>query len=122
MMKDDFLGATEVDLRAMALNEWVRFKQRLRDGAGAELEFDAYFKPTPYHQLVIEHTSMLYLRVNSASNLNNKDTGILGDVSDPYVKVVLGNREQRTPTLQNQLNPEWQEGNQFTFTLNNDDT
>merc|ERR1719272_446498 len=36
-----------------------------------------------------------------------RDTGVFGDVSDPYVKVNLGDVEKRTNTINNDLNPRW---------------
>jgi hypothetical protein len=50
---------------------------------------------------------VLTVRVIAAYNLVNTDTGILGDVSDPYVKVALGDVEKRTQTINNDLNPKW---------------
>jgi len=120
-MKDDLLGNVELDLRAMARDEWCRFKEKLRDGQGGELEFDVFFKPTDFHRMKFDYTSMLYLRVNGAQGLKNKDTGLFGDVSDPYVKVKVGQTEHRTPTIDNNLNPTWEEGNQFTFALASED-
>lgn len=58
---------------------------------------------------------VLYLRVLAAHNLTNTDTGILGDVSDPFVVAKLGNTEHKTPTLNNTLNPVWNDHNQFIF-------
>lgn len=87
VMKDDDLGSTEIDLRSMLKNEWCRYREVLRDGSGAELEFDTFFKPTASHSLMLEGSTMLYVQVVEARKLRNLDTGMFGDVSDPYVKV-----------------------------------
>uniref|UniRef100_A0A7S4S8K4 C2 domain-containing protein n=1 Tax=Alexandrium monilatum TaxID=311494 RepID=A0A7S4S8K4_9DINO len=59
----------------------------------------------------------LQVQILSATNLANRDSGILGDVSDPYVTVRVGIKEFRTPTISNNLNPVWSTGNTFTFSL-----
>merc|ERR550514_1056241 len=90
MIKDDSLGTTEVDLRAIEQNQWKTISEKLVDGDKGELDFQIFFQPTDYHRVVLEWTSMLHIRVNGALNLKNLDTGILGDVSDPYVVVKVG--------------------------------
>lgn len=120
--KDDSLGTAELDLRALQRDEWCQIKERLTNGEGAELELDIFFKPTDYHRLRLDFTGMVYLRVNGAVNLLNKDTGLFGDLSDPYVKVKVGKTEKRTPIINNNLNPVWEEGNQFTFAVEDEDT
>jgi len=50
---------------------------------------------------------ILTVRIIAAYNLINADTGIFGDVSDPYVKVQLGDAEKRTHTINNDVNPKW---------------
>lgn len=64
----------------------------------------------------------LYLAVHAAHSLRNRDTGLIGDVSDPYVVARMGRQEQRTPVINNDLDPVWTEGNQFTFPLGERDT
>jgi len=59
----------------------------------------------------------LQVQVLSAMNLMNRDSGMFGDVSDPYVTARVGLTEFRTPTINNSLNPEWAVGNSFTFPL-----
>mmetsp|Transcript_84897 Transcript_84897/g.243634 ORF Transcript_84897/g.243634 Transcript_84897/m.243634 type:complete len:552 (+) Transcript_84897:2-1657(+) len=120
--KDDSLGETEVDVRTLARGEWCRFKEKLENGDDAELEFDVFFRPTEFHGLHLDTISLLYIRVNGAHKLINKDTGLFGDVSDPFVKVKVGQAEKRTPTIDNDLNPKWEEGNQFTFVLDDSET
>ena len=65
----------------------------------------------------LEHTTVLYLQVAAGYNLLNRDSGIMGDVSDPYVVAQLGDMVQQTPAVSNQLNPVWKERNQFAFTV-----
>ncbi|CAE7904389.1 pla2g4a, partial [Symbiodinium necroappetens] len=55
--------------------------------------------------------------VAAAYNLINRDTGVLGDVSDPYVVAQVGSMTQQTPVINNELNPVWQENNQFSFNI-----
>lgn len=64
----------------------------------------------------------LYVRVHAGHGLKNTDTGIFGDVSDPYVKVKIGTQEERTPTIDNDLNPVWTSGNDFGFHVTERDT
>eukprot|EP00931_Biecheleriopsis_adriatica_P026545 TRINITY_DN16150_c0_g1_i1.p1 TRINITY_DN16150_c0_g1~~TRINITY_DN16150_c0_g1_i1.p1 ORF type:complete len:868 (+),score=138.83 TRINITY_DN16150_c0_g1_i1:102-2606(+) len=61
------------------------------------------------------HVGILYVEIFRCYNLKNTDTGILGDVSDPYVKLRVGPVEHTTPVINNNLNPEWKEDNRFTF-------
>lgn len=62
---------------------------------------------------------VLYLRVLAAYQLKNRDSGLFGDVSDPFVVAKVGSVEQKTPAIQNNLNPVWEgmEGCEFAFTL-----
>ncbi|CAE8743068.1 unnamed protein product [Polarella glacialis] len=64
---------------------------------------------------------MLQLRIVAAYNLTNTDTGIFGDVSDPYVVARVGRKEHRTPTIDNDLNPVWTRSNEFSFPVSADD-
>eukprot|EP00928_Gymnodinium_smaydae_P005778 TRINITY_DN11990_c0_g1_i3.p1 TRINITY_DN11990_c0_g1~~TRINITY_DN11990_c0_g1_i3.p1 ORF type:complete len:1085 (-),score=233.08 TRINITY_DN11990_c0_g1_i3:328-3420(-) len=57
----------------------------------------------------------LRVRVIGAKKLKNMDTGLFGDVSDPYVIARMNGVEQKTPVIDNNLNPKWEEGNVFTF-------
>jgi len=57
----------------------------------------------------------LHIIVLSASGLMNKDTGMFGDLSDPFVVVKVGKQEHKTPVIKDSLNPVWDKGNQFTF-------
>ncbi|CAE8650501.1 unnamed protein product [Polarella glacialis] len=58
---------------------------------------------------------ILHVRVLAAHRLVNRDTGLFGDVSDPYVAVRASGKECRTPILQNNLDPIWLSDNEFTF-------
>mmetsp|Transcript_11548 Transcript_11548/g.32486 ORF Transcript_11548/g.32486 Transcript_11548/m.32486 type:complete len:618 (+) Transcript_11548:54-1907(+) len=59
----------------------------------------------------------LRVEVLSAQSLANRDSGLFGDVSDPYVKARVGLTEFRTPTVVNNLNPVWTTENSFVFTM-----
>lgn len=119
--KDVSLGRCELDLRSIQHGMWTRFNEKLVAGVRGELAFDLYFQATEYRLLVAEQGSMLHVRVNNARNLPNTDTGVLGDVSDPYVIVKVGDLQRRTPTIDNNLNPDWQDGNLFTFSVAEED-
>jgi len=58
---------------------------------------------------------ILYVQIFGCYNLKNTDTGLFGDVSDPYVKLRVADVEHNTPTVNNDLNPVWHEHNRFTF-------
>ena len=49
----------------------------------------------------------LILHLIKAENLVNADSGINGDVSDPYAKIKLGDLKYKTEIISNSLNPEW---------------
>jgi len=59
----------------------------------------------------------LHVRILAALSLRNKDSGVLGDVSDPYVTLRFGLIQERTPTVSNDMNPRWTHDNEFTFNL-----
>jgi hypothetical protein len=120
IFKDDCIGEADVDLCALPLETWCQFREKLT--IQGELEFDVFFKPTMFHRRKIESMTMLYVRVNGAINLKNTDTGVLGDVSDPYVVAKVGRTEHRTPTIDDDLNPVWKDRNQFSFNLGEADT
>eukprot|EP00929_Paragymnodinium_shiwhaense_P092974 TRINITY_DN5300_c1_g3_i1.p1 TRINITY_DN5300_c1_g3~~TRINITY_DN5300_c1_g3_i1.p1 ORF type:complete len:2162 (-),score=437.98 TRINITY_DN5300_c1_g3_i1:113-6598(-) len=65
----------------------------------------------------VGHVGHLQVRINAAHDLKNMDTGLLGDVSDPFVVVRIGKEEHKTPTINNNLNPVWKKDNMFTFNV-----
>eukprot|EP01012_Entosiphon_sulcatum_P027970 TRINITY_DN33787_c0_g1_i1.p1 TRINITY_DN33787_c0_g1~~TRINITY_DN33787_c0_g1_i1.p1 ORF type:complete len:282 (-),score=30.36 TRINITY_DN33787_c0_g1_i1:17-826(-) len=60
---------------------------------------------------------MLTVTVISASNLKDVDS-VGGGLTDAYVKLTVGQQMQRTKTVNNNLNPQWNE--RFTFRVNAD--
>lgn len=66
----------------------------------------------------------LSVRVVAAFNLVNTDTGVFGDVSDPFVELWLSSQSkkgsQKTPTINNDLNPVWNTS-EFHFPLTMED-
>eukprot|EP00930_Biecheleria_cincta_P084096 TRINITY_DN73588_c0_g1_i1.p1 TRINITY_DN73588_c0_g1~~TRINITY_DN73588_c0_g1_i1.p1 ORF type:complete len:784 (-),score=97.01 TRINITY_DN73588_c0_g1_i1:722-3073(-) len=63
----------------------------------------------------LSDVGILYVQIFGCYNLKNTDTGILGDVSDPYVRLRVADVEHSTPVINNNLNPVWHENNKFTF-------
>jgi len=63
----------------------------------------------------------LFVRVVAAYGLTNTDTGLYGDVSDPFVAVRVGSTEYATPVITNNLNPKWTTGNEFQFIFDKDE-
>lgn len=63
----------------------------------------------------------LAVRIVSAHELTNKDSGLFGDVSDPYAVARVGDQEQKTPVISNNLNPVWAADNEFIFALGKGD-
>jgi len=67
---------------------------------------------------------VLSVRIIAAANLQNLDTGILGDVSDPFVALHLESQgesqRKRTHTINNDLNPHWN-SSPFLFPLQRED-
>eukprot|EP00927_Polykrikos_kofoidii_P040295 TRINITY_DN3447_c0_g1_i1.p1 TRINITY_DN3447_c0_g1~~TRINITY_DN3447_c0_g1_i1.p1 ORF type:complete len:701 (-),score=137.96 TRINITY_DN3447_c0_g1_i1:125-2179(-) len=59
----------------------------------------------------------LRIRVRAGYFLRNRDSGFLGDVSDPFVRVTVGSEEKETPVIQNNLNPVWDSENEFSFSV-----
>lgn len=50
---------------------------------------------------------MLFVTAVCASNLKNRDSGINGDVSDPFVQVQLGTQSVKSAWLKDTLDPQW---------------
>jgi len=63
----------------------------------------------------------LQLKILAAYNLRNRDTGLFGDVSDPFVEAKVGKMVHRTLTIDNNLNPVWTSSNEFTFPVSAED-
>ena len=68
-----------------------------------------------------EQLPQLHVRVLSARGLRNMDVGsFFGNKSDPYVVVRVGKEQRQTPVIDNNLDPVWTEGRDFTFALGDD--
>jgi len=61
------------------------------------------------------------IRVHACHNLRNRDTGLFGDVSDPFVEVVCGEQRVKTSMVMNNLNPTWEKDNYFMFDVDDHD-
>lgn len=71
---------------------------------------------------VDEQVGKLAVRILKAHDLVNKDPGWFGDVSDPYTVAKVGHQEHKTPSIKNNLSPEWSSDNEFVFAVGKDDT
>eukprot|EP00419_Tripos_fusus_P080869 CAMPEP_0172934072 /NCGR_PEP_ID=MMETSP1075-20121228/220827_1 /TAXON_ID=2916 /ORGANISM="Ceratium fusus, Strain PA161109" /LENGTH=645 /DNA_ID=CAMNT_0013795421 /DNA_START=26 /DNA_END=1963 /DNA_ORIENTATION=- len=67
--------------------------------------------PNGLGSTAVRKIGVLSVRIIAAYNLVNSDTGIFGDVSDPFVEIWLGSQSkkecQKTKTINNDLNPVW---------------
>lgn len=93
---------------------------------GPQLDFAPAPRTKAKSQKGFKHAQLgiLSVRVIAAYNLVNMDTGIFGDVSDPYVTLRLESQpledRKRTPTIDNDLNPKWN-SNPFLFEVNREE-
>lgn len=82
---------------------------------------EAKFAPTSGQRPSLEAGSRvvgrLRVKIIAAYGLLNRDTGLFGDVSDPFVEVTVGKTVHRTMTIDNNLNPVWTSSNEFTFPI-----
>mmetsp|Transcript_4347 Transcript_4347/g.7434 ORF Transcript_4347/g.7434 Transcript_4347/m.7434 type:complete len:482 (+) Transcript_4347:80-1525(+) len=85
-----------------------------RQGYGSQVSHDSFTQGG---------MGVLTVRVLRATNLVNADTGLFGDVSDPYVSLKLKSRPDRRPvrtkTVNDNLNPVWDET--FLFQIDRED-
>lgn len=61
----------------------------------------------------IQGKGSIEVHVKCAKNLKNMDSGIMGDLSDPFVVVTCGAQQYKTRVIDDDLNPIWDE--KFTF-------
>lgn len=61
----------------------------------------------------IQGKGSIEVLVKCAKNLKNMDSGIMGDLSDPFVVVKCGTQQFKTRVIDDDLNPVWNE--KFTF-------
>jgi len=148
LTSDELLGEALVDVKTLAVGEWVLVKSSLGPGNG-EIELKVRLEKQAkqrldkaqkvQEQLVAEQAEQLKLAkakaaqgagdvltvaVISATGLRNTDRGLFrrfGDCSDPYVLVSAGKQKLWTPTINNNLDPVW-DAQWFTLTLGKADT
>mmetsp|Transcript_19191 Transcript_19191/g.36166 ORF Transcript_19191/g.36166 Transcript_19191/m.36166 type:complete len:1026 (-) Transcript_19191:170-3247(-) len=77
-----------------------------------EISSDTPISPQEQISEVLHGTLVVCPR--AGFDLHNADSGILGDVSDPYVVCRVGDSEQKTQTIKNNLNPVWKD-EEFRF-------
>jgi len=80
--------------------------------------------PTGPGSTAVPKIGVLSVRIIAAFNLVNSDTGLFGDVSDPFVEMWLGSQSkkdgQKIRTINNDLNPVWNTS-PFLFPLTMED-
>jgi len=70
---------------------------------------------------VTQRCGTLTLNSFAGFNLHNADSGIMGDVSDPYIVGSVGDQEQKTKVITNNLNPVWHRDESFCFQFDTSD-
>lgn len=68
----------------------------------------------------IQGKGTIEVNIKCANNLKNIDTGILGDLSDPFVVIKCGSQEFKTRVIDDNLNPVWNETFQFNVDFTSD--
>jgi len=139
---DDMLGKVEVDIRGIDIGKWLTRKESLGDGNG-EIEFKVRLEQQESlrmeralstgeklrQELELELSAakssaeagagkVLTVKVLSAHDLANTEgrlAKMLGDASDPFVVVTVGEEKLQTRIVWNDLNPVWA-GDAFSFT------
>lgn len=106
--KEELIAASDAKWNDVFVPEILALRARILDG---QAELKNIVSPP---SLV---PGMLRVIVKSARNLTNMDSGFFGNVSDPYVQVQVGNQEVRTPVIDNNLNPVWQDHNSFELAV-----
>lgn len=139
---DEMLGKVEVDIRSLDIGKWLTRKESLGDGNG-EIEFKVRLEQQ--ESLRIERAlstgkklcqelesetgaaralaqegagTVVTVKVLSGHDLANSEgrlAKMLGDASDPFVVVTVGEQKLQTKVVWNDLNPVWP-GDAFSFT------
>eukprot|EP00930_Biecheleria_cincta_P055134 TRINITY_DN41497_c0_g1_i1.p1 TRINITY_DN41497_c0_g1~~TRINITY_DN41497_c0_g1_i1.p1 ORF type:complete len:803 (+),score=149.79 TRINITY_DN41497_c0_g1_i1:78-2411(+) len=105
---DELMAANDAHWRDVFRPEIGALRTRILEG---QAELKDIVTPPP---LV---SGMLRVIVKSARNLTNMDSGLFGNVSDPYVLVQVGRQEVATPVVNNNLNPVWHDKNNFELAV-----
>jgi hypothetical protein len=106
--------SVQIDIASLELRPYqvYLFQEAFREtGEGAQIEFEMMFCPG------CQEEGILSVRFTKASELPNVDSGICGDVSDPFVRATLGTNDddrhleqtKETDHIWNDLNPEWED-------------
>jgi len=98
-------------------------KQTSAARSEAALPFSRTLQQLPENEPVFKNVltgGKLKLRIIRASNLRNEDTGVLGDVSDPFAVAKFCGQEFKTATINNNLSPQWN-SDSFEFDIKNKD-
>lgn len=111
------LGAVQEDLRSSQAPMPQAVREASTDFVPAPIYGQADTSPNAVQAAPVASSDVgiLYVQIFGCYNLKNADTGIFGDVSDPYVKLRVADVEHTTSVVNNDLNPVWHENNKFTF-------
>lgn len=111
------LGAAQEDLRSSQAPMPQAVREASTDFVPAPIYGQADTSPQAAQAAPVAsaEVGILYVQIFGCYNLKNTDTGIFGDVSDPYVKLRVADVEHTTPVVNNDLNPVWHDNNKFTF-------
>jgi Ca2+-dependent lipid-binding protein len=109
--KDDYISHLEIPTKELVEKKKISgnfplFQQESKEKKAVpmgELTFTVEWLPPKF-------LGKVDVKLAKATDLPNSDTGLLGDVSDPYVEVHLdGAPVAKTKVINNSLNPEWNE-------------
>jgi len=145
---DDPLGSVQIDAGALEAGMWHTLEESLGEGNG-EIMFDVRLErqiqtrveksKTVIAELADEMSNALgaakaeaeadagrvvYVQIIAGHNLENTESRIarmMGNASDPYVVVSVGDSTLKTNIIRDNLNPTWEE-DVFKFETNDVDT
>jgi hypothetical protein len=100
------------DLMAEKAKEYVGSSATTSHGPAS---LPPVLRAPPAKSPVAPALKQLSVKIDRAHNLINRDSGIWGDVSDPFVIVRFRGQERQTLEIADNLNPVWRKENEFVF-------